>query len=539
MPLRSASLVFLLFAMVSPTKAGEDMKNPADEVAQRWEVVELDFDYSGDPIKRPFAVKFGATFEHSSGDRVTIPGFYNGGDQWLIRFCPEKLGTWSYTTFSSSPTLSGKTGRVTVVENTRTWQHGPIHISKTNPQRFVYADGTPYLLMAFELDWLFALDAETSEGIPRTRKLISEIARNGFNQIVMNVYAYDAPWGEKDKIRPEHNFAKPRVFPFGGTNAQPDYSTLNVQYFRRLDRVIEFLNQQQIAAHLMIYVWNKDVNWPDPESEADNRYFDYVIQRYQAYPNIVWDISKEALDYGRDDMGYITRRIDRLRRGDGHGRILTVHDYKYCSAFPGKVDFISIQEWEPYLYYRMVSIRNAHPRKPIFNIEHGGYEKTTYSIFDGAYTDPQTCLDRTYQCLFAGTYATYYWQNSSWYNVITDPFALPKDQQPHFHYYKHLTKLLGRFDFTTLKATQQTFSPPMLSNGKGQYLFYLPDHRTGINGRLDELKEKTVSIEWFDPLTGESIDGGSHAFDDATWLWFKRPAGITGATTIAILSIVQ
>ncbi|MEM7783384.1 MAG: DUF4038 domain-containing protein, partial [Planctomycetota bacterium] len=452
---------------------------------------------------------------------------------------PPKTGNWKYVTFSSLADLTGNAGQLTVVENLHPWQHGPIEISKDNPQRFVYADGPPYQLMAFELDWLFALDAENENDIPRSRKLISTVAEHGFNQIVMNVYAYDATWGEKDKIAPEYNFAKPKIFPFGGTNEEPDFSNLNVKFFQRLDRVIELLNEKQIAAHLMIYVWNKQVNWPEPESQADNIYFDYVVSRYQAYPNIVWDISKEALDYGRDDIGYITRRIDRLRRLDGHDRLVTVHDYKYCNAFPGKVDFISIQEWQPYLYNRMIKVAKAHPQKPVFNIEHGGYEKTTYTIFDGAYTDPETCLDRTYECLFAGTYPTYYWQNTSWYNVIIDPLGLPIEQRPHFHYYKHLTDLLGEYDFNSLKPSQQTFSPPMLSNGTDKFLFYLPDYRTGVNGRLPEIKGKTMKVRWFDPLTGKYLDGGTHSFVDDTWLWMKRPNGITGASSIAIFAEVK
>ena len=487
----------------------------------------------------PFAVEFAAAFRGPAGSNLHVPGFYNGGKQWLIRFCPPEVGEWTFTTLSSLPELAGKSGSVAVKENTRDWQHGPIKISKKNPQRFIYADGTPYFLMAFELDWLFALDADNGRDIPRTRRLIADVAAHGFNQIVMNVFAYDAPWGEKQKIRPEDNFAKPSVFPFGGTNEHPDFTTLNVEYFQRLDRVIKHLNEEQIIAHLMIYVWNKKVNWPDPDSEADDQYFDYVVKRYQAYPNLIWDISKEALDYGRDDIGYITRRIDRLRRLDGHERLLTVHDYKYCSVFPNKVDFISIQEWEAYLYHRMVEVKKMHPGKPVFNIEHGAYEKTTYSIFDGAYTDPATCLDRTYQCLFAGTYSTYYWQNTAWYNVITEPFALPHRQQPHFRYYKNLTALFGEYDFNDLKADQHTFSPPMLSDGEDVFLFYLSHDRTGIYGRLDQVKGKTMTIRWFDPLTGRFFNGGKKDFLDDGWLGIRRPEEISGPTAIAVLENVR
>lgn len=57
--------------------------------------------------------------------------------------------------------------------------------------------------------------------------------------------------------------------------------------------------------------------------------FDYLVKRYQAFPNLIWDISKEALAYGMDDMDYIVERIDRLRKLDGHKRLVTVHDYNF------------------------------------------------------------------------------------------------------------------------------------------------------------------------------------------------------------------
>ncbi len=43
---------------------------------------------------------------------------------------------------------------------------------------------------------------------------------------------------------------------------------------------------------------NKKVSWPEARSAEDNRHFDYVIKRYQAFSNIVWDISKEAAGFG-------------------------------------------------------------------------------------------------------------------------------------------------------------------------------------------------------------------------------------------------
>ena len=486
----------------------------------------------------PFDLNFGGELTHESGYTMTISGFYNGDDTWIIRFCPALEGNWKYETYSSVSKLAGETGTIAVEANIKLDEHGPLEISKTNPQKFSYADGTPYFLLAFELDWLFALDAENEEDIPKTKQIISDVSANKFNHIVMNVYAFDANWGERNKIDPKYNFAEPQVFPFGGSNENPDYSTLNIDFFKHLDRVIAHLDEQEIIAHLMIYVWNKKVNWPESETQADNLYFDYVVKRYQAYPNLVWDISKEALAHGRDDMGYITRRIDRLRKLDGHSRLLSVHDFSYCATFPDKVDFISIQNWRPNIYDVMLNVKSKYPGKPIFNIEHGGYEKSMHYIFNGAYEDPVACLDRNYKCAFAGTYSTYYWQNSAWYEVVYEPFSLSEEDQPAFHYYKNMTRLFQAYDFNLLEPAVNISNTACLTDHKSTYLFYITRDMISLQGNFKELKDKKVKIKWFDPFTGLFHGNMTYSFSNGSWKNFSRHGGITSPFCVAVLEVL-
>lgn len=502
----------------------------------KWQVLDIPFKLNN-AINKPFELVFGAVFSHEEGKTIRIPAFYNDDNQWIIRFSPQLEGTWKYRTYSTQAKLAGIKGEVNVNPNTKADEHGPLLVAKENPQKLVYADGSPYFLMAFELDWLFALDWDNRDDIPKTKQIISHVKDNQFNQIVMNVYAYDASWGDRNSIQPAHNFAKPKVFPFGGTNENPDYSALNVDFFKHLDRVIAHLDHQEIIAHLMIYVWNKKVNWPDPTSEADNRYFEYVVKRYQAFPNILWDISKEALAYGRDDIHYITERIDRLRKIDGHKRLVTVHDYQYCDQFPGKVDIISKQDWNIDIYQSMSNALEKHAFKPVFNIEHGGYEKSMYSIFDGAYNDPIVCLSRNYECVFAGTYSTYYWQNTSWYNVVYDPMSLEKSNRPHFIYYKHLYNLFNQFNFNELKPRK--FSTYTLTNEKDLYLFYLKEGTIAITGDLPELKNKIVAIHWYNPLTGEYLDAGQKSFEKGTWMSVRKPDAVESPMAVAIFKVIN
>ena len=503
----------------------------------QWQVFDMEFNYKS-KLENPLDLNFGAMFIHESGYSMTVPGFYNDEDQWIIRFCPPKIGSWEYQTYSGAAKLAGKEGKLHVLKSNKLDEHGPIEIDKSNTQRFSYADGTPYFLLAFELDWLFALDAHNTDGIPRTKQIITDVADNKFNQIVMNVYAFDANWGERDKIDPKYDFAEPDVFPFAGNNGNPDFSTLNIDFFKHLDRVIAHLDEKEIIAHLMIYVWNKKVNWPGPESKADNMYFDYVVKRYQAFPNLVWDISKEALAYGRDDMGYISRRIDRLRKLDGHARLLSVHDYSYCANFPEKVDFISIQNWRPNIYDVMLDVKMTHPKKPIFNIEHGGYEKSMHYIFNGAYDNAEICLDRNYKCVFSGTYSTYYWQNTSWYEVVYDPYNLSKEHQPKFHYYKNLARLFQAYNFNSLKSAQNISNTICLTDHERSYLFYIPEGMISLQGDFKELMGKKVKVKWFDPFTGLFHGNSIFKFENGTWKTFPRNKDITSPFCVAVLEVI-
>lgn len=346
----------------------------------------------------------------------------------------------------------------------------------------------------------------------------------------MNVYAYDVGWKVADNVPPQYNYKKPAYTVFKGSNEQPDFSQLNVSFFQHFDRVIAHLHQQGIVAHVMIYVWNKKVNWPQMYSAEDNRYFDYIIKRYQAYPNIIWDVSKEALDYGRCDIPYINERIERIRRLDAYKHLVTVHDYEYCSREPDKVDFISIQNWRSDLYSLSLEAYQKHPNKPVMNIEHGGYEEGPYNSFTGNYTSPEVCLERNYYCVFAGVYSSYYWQNSSWDIVIYDAMnpkqTLPK---PRFDYYKQLQTLFTRYNFNQL----QPYKPKLtinsrlgndnlassgypLTNDKGLYLYFVPAVNYQINAVIPKPTSGKMEASWFNIFTGET-----HNEPAADWQLFK------------------
>ncbi|WP_406684569.1 DUF4038 domain-containing protein [Seonamhaeicola sp. MEBiC1930] len=500
----------------------------------KWETIDLSFMAKG-TIANPFLVEMYCEFTRPNGSKITIPGFYNGNNEWIVRFTPEKEGMWTALSKSSIKSLSGKKNTIKV-NGAKSGNHGGITICDANKQKLCYDDGMPYNLVANEVDWLFALDYGDAE-LPKTKKIVKDLASNGFNQIIMNVYAYDLDWQQSEDIDPKWDFgSKEEIFPFLGDNKNPDYSALNIEFFKHYDRVIDLLEENGIVAHIMIYVWNKMVNWPEANSEADNMYFDYVVKRYQAKSNVIWDISKEALRYGYDDPNYITERIDRLRQLDAYNRLVTVHDYDYCEAHPDKVDIISAQFWFTDIYSDMLKMKMQYPDKPIMNLENGGYEKCQYDIFlDSNYDNPRSCVERNYKCAFAGTYTSYYWQGSAWNIVIYDRFDDRVTIKPKYEYYKYLRAFLENVNFDKLVPNNKHCSSGYcLSNEKdGEYVFYMPKDNSAIAVKGLPKAEK-LKIQWFNPLTGKYKD--SYEVDFKSWLVLNPEfEGIDNIVTVKLV----
>lgn len=501
-------------------------------VLEKWEVVDIVF--KATPPANPFEVSFGATVVDAQGNTSQIPGFFNGNNEWVLRFSSSLTGNLSFTTYASLQKLSGLHGKLNVNETSRVDKKGAVMIDPASPQHFIYEDGTPYFSILYELDWLFALDAQNTQDIPRTKQIIHDIAHNGFNQVVMNVYAWEAGWRKSDNVPAHYDYKQPEIFPWRGSNEHPDFSQLNVDFFKHLDRVIAHLDDQNIIAHLMIYVWNKKVNWPEMYSAADNMYFDYIIKRYQAFPNIIWDISKEALDYGRCDIPYVNERIARVRRLDAFNRLLTVHDYEYNSREHHRIDFISIQSWRTNLYNQMINAHSLHHDKPVVNIEHGGYEEGPYLSFEGNFVSAEQCLVRAYECVFAGVYPSYYWQNSAWDIIIYDALDEKQPYQPRYEYYRHMNNFFSRYDFNELFPVDQKITTNSrvennnlstaglpLTNGTDKFLFFIPADTYQINTILPRPGGNQLQVIWFNIYTGEFTPATTTEWSG--WGTFKSP----------------
>ncbi len=470
----------------------------------RWGSVDIDLsctDFKGNPYDlRLWATVSGPS---GSGPALRIPGFYRGSGRWTARFMPAAAGAWSFRTESDIGGLDGRSGTVSVVE-AAPGARGRLQRDPERPRALRWEDGSECFLIGFEADWLATLD-QGGDDVPKARSLIESLAANGFNHVLMNVYAHDVPWPGDLGRASKYDFSRPAAWPFGGTHERPDYETLNPGYFETVDRVVECLRQRNVACHLMIYVWNKKVSWPPQGSPADRRFFDYVVARYQGCSNIVWDVSKEALTYGACDAAYIEGKCGRIRELDAHGHLLTVHDREFCEQRPDLVDVVAVQDWRSDLYPLMSMLRERHLDKPVFNIEHGGYEESPFMMAPGDYQDPVACLERNWLCVFAGAYSTYYWQGCSWNIVCYEPESLPPEKRPRWRYFRVMQEFFARYpfrDFMPVPTGRMVSSGYVLHDGGDTLLILKPreSYCTHLRGFADV---EAVTVSWLHPLSGE------------------------------------
>ena len=151
---------------------------------------------------------------------MRIPGFYDGGTVWKVRFSPTVGGTWTIKTSSSDPNLDAKTLTVKCSGKPEAGGRGPLKIDPKHPRHFLYEDGSRFFLLGYECDWLWALDT-TKPNLPTVNSFLKKLSGHGCNYMLLNIYAHDTRW--KPGNTEPRDYGPPPIFPWVGTNEAPDH----------------------------------------------------------------------------------------------------------------------------------------------------------------------------------------------------------------------------------------------------------------------------------------------------------------------------
>src|ERR1700722_1313104 len=104
------------------------------QFVERWGKYEIEL--KGPSAGNPFADASVSAEFTKGARRVKVDGFYDGDDMYRVRWMPDEVGMWQWTTTGSVPELKGKSGGFVCTEPTAE-NHGPVGV--TDVFHFRYA----------------------------------------------------------------------------------------------------------------------------------------------------------------------------------------------------------------------------------------------------------------------------------------------------------------------------------------------------------------------------------------------------------------
>ncbi|MCA9896455.1 MAG: DUF5060 domain-containing protein, partial [Anaerolineae bacterium] len=206
---------------------------------------------------------------------VDVDGFYDGAGTYRVRFMPDTLGEWHYTTVSNRAELDGQTGAFTCVDPGPD-NHGPVGVHDTF--HFAYADGTPYLQIGT------TCYAWAHQGADLEAQTLATLAHAPFNKLRMCVFPKDYAY---NKNEPEHYVYQRQ------DDGSWDFTRFNPAFFHHFETLLDRLRTLNIEADLILFHPYDRWGFADMGAENDDRYLRYVVARLAAYRNVWWSMANE------------------------------------------------------------------------------------------------------------------------------------------------------------------------------------------------------------------------------------------------------
>ncbi len=157
-----------------------------------WQYRQLDFraQVTG---KHPVTVDFAAAFDGPGGERLVLPGFWDGGDRWCLRFTPTAEGPWRWSTRCGDiPELDGQEGVVHAGPpegDSPLYRRGGFLKASENRRHLTYTDGTPFLWLGDTLWYAptedFGTDTPAGEEQSMFHAVLAKRKQQGFTVFQM------------------------------------------------------------------------------------------------------------------------------------------------------------------------------------------------------------------------------------------------------------------------------------------------------------------------------------------------------------------
>ncbi len=315
-----------------------------------------------------------ATFVGPEGQTFTVPGFWDDGSTWRIRFSPPTLGLWTYQVTSSDSQLETETnnGRfIATPPDKKTIKQNPNHRGflrvSSNGRYLTYADDTPF----------FWLGGTAWRGDMLRMGFISQPDDLGPDVAEFPYYVDNRKAKGFTAVQILPGFlAEPQSQNEGGSPFDQPFNVINPDHFQWLDKRIQYISDQGLVA-VIFGQWYSDL---DAMSLAElEQYWTYLVARYQSY-NVIWVVTGE---YGfLDDLEKVRQLGEFVQELDTTNHLVSIHptpndpqpSYSSTDHFGDDawVDLILHQTWDQRATRdAVVKDYNRETAVPIINAEAG------------------------------------------------------------------------------------------------------------------------------------------------------------------------
>ena len=475
-----------------------------------------------------------ATFIAPNGVRYKVPGFWDGGGIWRIRFSPLMPGRWTYTIDSTDSQLDAREndGSFIAVQPSR-------HEMEANPnyrgflklssnRRFLtYGDGTPFFWlgdttwdgnsknMPYQTDFKLYVDNRKEKGFSVLQILVAEPS-DALNQRRLEGckpprytgcneagYVYEVP-SLSYRLRS-------RLYRALGFAIAPYPEEINPESFQNLDLRLKYILDQGMVPYI-VFAWAADFGALSTASLKS--YVKYIIARYQAY-NVIWCISGEH--YLVKDKSNFKAIGDYVHEIDALQHLTTIHGWTQDFVGEPWLDFVSATAWDlPEKMYEVLFKTLERPGVPFVMAEsrYDGNEPTA------AYGPRKYALE----ALTAGAMGYTYGADGVWNWGVDPRYPDPRarlDIQSSSEM-NRIAEFFTSLEWWKLSPANGLADPGrVLAEPERQYLVWI--NGGGPTTLALPARRSRFSAVWFDPTRGtKKVSTGITAGVEQT---FQPPFG--------------
>lgn len=493
---------------------------------EQWRIFETEFESSSDYDNPVQDVKVNVIFTSPSGNERHFLAFWNGNRDWQVRFSPDEIGVWKYTTSCSEPLNEGlhnQSGTFRCVPyegDNPLYRNGELRLS--NNRRYIEHDnGKPFFFLA-DTVWCGPALAEFED---------------------WNVFLKDRVQKEFTAI--QFVVAQWRMF---DTDAEGNVTftgkekiKINPAYFHRLDKYITSMNYHGLVA-VPVVLWalphgNSNPGHILPEDQKIVL-AEYIVARYGAH-QVMWFLGGDG-NY-ENEKAETWKRVGRAVFNPTHQRLVSMH--AWGRSWVG--DEFRKEPWYDFIIYQSghgddektfrwlnqgppANEWDKEPILPVINSE-PNYEAHNGYTYKKVHNDHSIRRAAYWSLLVSPTAGVTYGGQGIWgwhtkvqapadhvKTGLGSPWHIAKDLPGAFNM-KELHQFFRSIDWWRLEPAQEIikeqpgkedaskFIAAAKTNNSDCAVIYMPE---GMKVEVNTKGLKVKRATWFHPRTGGWLDAG-------------------------------